>query len=441
MSMGDKILVPTLTNLYKLTGIEAIAVGNFEQAVKDLSTYLNENLNDPEARIYLNNAKVEAQQKVDQQLPPYTIAVSVPISSDVNGSLEILRGVAQAQKEINEAGGINKVPLRILIADDNNKPDTAKQIAEELVKNPDVLGVVGHYASDVTLATGKVYQAGKLVAVSPTSTSVKLTGSGDYIFRTVPNDSVAAKALADYMQKQLDKKNAAIFYNSQSDYSESLKSEFVKFLRKQGGEVSSKLIFDLSDPNFNADQSVEQSIESGAEVLVLLPNTAELDDTLKVVKANKQQLPLLGGDDVYTPKTLKDGGADAGEMVVAVPWHILASQTDFPETSRSLWKADVNWRTAMSYDATIALIEGLKNNPTREGLAQSFRSKDFTAKGETGEVKFNQFGDRDQKFNLSRFKLILNLALNMGMILSRYLSKVTLGYTIKKYLYFWDSSN
>ncbi|MFM6192060.1 ABC transporter substrate-binding protein, partial [Planktothrix sp.] len=233
--------------------------------------------------------------------------------------------------------------------------------------------------------------------VSPTSTSVKLTGSSDYIFRTVPNDSVAAKALADYMQKQLDKKNAAVFYNSQSDYSESLKSEFVKFLREQGGEVSSKLICDLSDPNFNANQSVEQSIDSGAEVLVLLPNTAELDDTLKVVKANKQRLPLLGGDDVYTPKTLKDGGADAGEMVVAVPWHILASQTDFPETSRSLWKADVNWRTAMSYDATKALIEGLKNNPTREGLAQSLRSKDFTAKGETGEVQFNQFGDRDRR--------------------------------------------
>jgi ABC-type branched-subunit amino acid transport system substrate-binding protein/WD40 repeat protein len=397
ISKGEKSLIPTLLTFEKQVGITSIEIGDFKTAIQSLKAHLENQPNDPEALIYLNNALIGNQ-------PSYTIAISAPIGSDVNGALEMLRGVAQAQKEINEAGGINKVPLRILIADDNNQPDTAKQIAEELVKNPDVLGVVGHYASDVTLATGKVYQAGKLVAVSPTSTSVKLTGSSDYIFRTVPNDSVAAKALADYMQKQLDKKNAAIFYNSQSDYSESLKSEFVKFLRKQGGEVSSKLIFDLSDPNFNADQSVEQSIKSGAEVLVLLPNTAELDDTLKVVKANKQRLPLLGGDDVYTPKTLKDGGADAGEMVVAVPWHILASQTNFPETSRNLWKADVNWRTAMSYDATKALIEGLKNNPTREGLAQSFRSKDFTAKGETGEVQFNQFGDRDQNIQLVKIQ-------------------------------------
>ncbi|WP_408967520.1 ABC transporter substrate-binding protein, partial [Planktothrix sp.] len=136
MSMGDKILVPTLTNSNKLAGVEAIAVGNFEQAVTSLTSYLQENLNDPEARIYLNNAQIGKQ-------PSHTIAVSVPISNDVNGALEMLRGVAQAQKEINEAGGINKIPLRILIADDNNQPDTAKQIAEELVKNPDVLGVVG----------------------------------------------------------------------------------------------------------------------------------------------------------------------------------------------------------------------------------------------------------------------------------------------------------
>jgi len=283
----------------------------------------------------------------------------------------------------------------------DNKPDTAKKIAEELVKNPDIIGVVGHYASDVTLAAGEVYQAGKLAAISPVSTSVKLTGFGNYIFRTVPSNSVAAKALADYMRSQLRKKNAAVFYNSKSDYSESLKSEFVKFLHRGGGQVSNNLVFDLSDPNFNAAQSVKKSIESGAEVLVLLPNSGKLDDTMQVVKANNKRLPILGGDDVYAPKTLQVGAANANGMIVAVPWHILApdlaSDPNFQDTSRRLWKADVNWRTAMSYDATIALITGLQQNPTREGLAQTLRSQNFVAKGATGEVKFDAKGDRGNR--------------------------------------------
>lgn len=393
ISMGDKILVATLMNPDKLAGVEAISNGDFQEAIQRLEAYLENTPNDPEALIYLNNARIGNQTS-------YTIAISAPIGSDVNGTLEMLRGVAQAQDEINKQRGINGIPLRVLIADDDNKPNTAKQIAEQLVKNPDVLGVIGHYASDVTLAAGKVYEAGKLVAISPVSTSVKLTGFGKYIFRTVPSDSIAAKALADDMLLRLEKKNAAVFYNSQSGYSESLKSEFIKFLRKEGGQVSKKLIFDLSDPNFKADESVEQSIESGAEVLVLLPNTGELDHTLQVLKANNKRLPLLGGDDVYTPKVLKEGAEDSVGMVVAIPWHISASQTNFPNTSRQLWRADVNWRTAMSYDATIALIEGLKNNPSREGLAQTLHLQDFTAKSAaTGGVKFKS-GDRDREIQL-----------------------------------------
>jgi branched-chain amino acid transport system substrate-binding protein len=377
----------------KLAGVKAISNGDFEGAIKHLEAYRKNTPNDPEALIYLNNARIGNQKS-------YTIAISAPIGSDVNGALEMLRGVAQAQDEINKQKGINGLPLRVLIADDDDKSDTAKQIAEQLVKNLDVLGVIGHYASDVTLAAGKVYEAGKLVAISPVSTSVKLTGFGNYIFRTVPSDSIAAKELAYYMLSQLQKKNAAIFYNSQSGYSESLKSEFIKFLRQEGGQVSKELIFDLSDPNFNADKSVEQSIESGAEVLVLLPNTGELNDTLQVLKANNQRLPLLAGDDVYAPKVLKEGAKDSVGMVVAVPWHILASQTNFTDTSRQLWKADVNWRTAMSYDATMALIEGLNNNHTREGLAQTLHSQDFTAKSAaTGEVKFKS-GDRDRGIQL-----------------------------------------
>ena len=96
----------------------------------------------------------------------------------------------------------------------------------------------------------------------------------------------------------------------------------------------------------------------------------------------------------------KDGAADAEGMIIAIPWHISASQSDFPKTSKELWgEVDVNWRTAMSYDATMALIEGLKDKPTREGLAQTLRSEDFTAKGATGNVKFKS-GDRDRGIQL-----------------------------------------
>ncbi|MEH2237571.1 nSTAND1 domain-containing NTPase [Nostoc sp.] len=396
ISEGKQIITNTDPLAWvKLAGVQAFNDNKIEKAVTDLTKYLNKRPNDPEALIYLNNYKITKLKKKF-----YTIAVSAPIASDINSALEMLRGVAQAQDEINKKGGINGILLQVLIADDNDDKD----IAEKLVKNSHVLGVVGHFSSDVTLETEKIYNAGKLVAIFPISTSTKLPDFGNYIFRTAPNDSEVAKSLVGHMRSNLGK-NAAVFYNSKSASSKSLKLEFEKFLSKEGGQVSS--VFDLSDANFNADNSTEQSIKSGAEVLVLLPNTGKLDDTLQVVKANNKRLPLLGGDDVYTPKVLEEGANEAVSMVVAVPWHILASKTDFPKTSYDLWGASVNWRTAMSYNATVALIEGLKNistPPTRERLAQILRSPDFTAMGATGEVKFDAKGDRNQGIQLVKIQ-------------------------------------
>ncbi|MGB3560852.1 MAG: ABC transporter substrate-binding protein [Geitlerinemataceae cyanobacterium] len=67
--------------------------------------------------------------------------------------------------------------IRSPIANDDNNPEIAKQIASEFVKNSDILGVIGPYASDVTSAAGTIYNSGKLVTISPVSTSVKLSTS------------------------------------------------------------------------------------------------------------------------------------------------------------------------------------------------------------------------------------------------------------------------
>lgn len=392
ISVGEKILITGESQPAKRAGVEALAAGNYNSAVSNLESALQVNRNAPETLIFLNNARIENKKS-------YTLAVSVPIGNDLNGSLEVLRGVAQAQNEINQAGGINKVPIKIAIANDDNNPEIAKQIAAELVKKSEVLGVIGPFSSDVTLAAGSVFQSGQLVAISPTSTSVKLSGFSHYIFRTVPSDYVAARALANYMVTKLQRQNAAVFFNSQSSYSQSLKSEFVTAVSLGGGQVSSE--FDLSNPDFSAAKSVEQAVKQGAQVLMLATNTGVLDKGLQVVQVNRKRLPLLGGDDVYTPKTLEVGGDAAVGMVVAVPWHIdAAPQSTFNIQSRQLWGAEVNWRNALAYDAAKALIAALQRNPTRSGVQQALSAPDFSPTGASGLVRFLPSGDRNATVQL-----------------------------------------
>ncbi len=397
-SQGEKVLIPQTTTTEKEMAVAAFAKGNYYHAASLLAASLETKANDPESLIYLNNARIGAAKA-------YSIAVSIPIGSDVNAAQEILRGVAQAQDRINQSGGINELPLKVQIINDDNDPEIAMQIASNLGQNQEILGVVGHYASDVTLTTAPIYEAEKLVAVSPISTSVKLSNFSPYIFRTVPSDHLAARGLAEYMLENLQQKRVAVFYNSQSNYSDSLQSEFTTAVSLGGGEVVNT--FDLADANFNAGDRLSQAIDNGAETIMLAANTGTLDKALQVVQVNGKRLSLLGGDDVYTPKTLQIAGSPGEDMVLAIPWHIKSSpNSKFASTARQLWGGDVNWRTATAYDAAQALIAAIESspNPTRISVQTNLSDANFSTLGATDQVNFLSSGDRMSKIQLVKMQ-------------------------------------
>lgn len=393
LSGGEKLLITAEATAAKRAGAAAIASSNYQQAIGHLETALAANGNDPEARIYLHNARIGDGKS-------YAIAVSVPIGVDVNAAKELLRGVAQAQEEINQAGGIGGVPLKVIIANDDNSSELAPKVAMAFVEKPEILGAIGHFGSEVTLAAAPVYEKGKLVMISATSTSVRLSRAGSYIFRTVPSDRFAASALSRYMLRDLQQRKVAVFFNSESDYSKSLKDEFTTALFADGGEVIAE--FDFANSDYSANHSVQQALARGAEVLMLAPNGATLNQALDVVAINRQRLLMLAGDSAYKPKTLQVGSKNAVGMVLAVPWHILASEnSQFKRLSLQLWGGgEVNWRTALAYDAAKALIAAIERDPTRTGVQAALSASDFAAMGASGQIRFMPSGDRNQAVQL-----------------------------------------
>jgi len=378
----------------KQTGLTALAAGDYETAEAEFSTALSENKNDPESLIYRNNARIADGEA-------YTIAVAVPANKEFLGpALEIMRGAAQAQAEINEAGGIDGVPLRMLIAGDSGQAAGSFETASDLVENEEVLAVVGHYTSDMTLAAAEAYEANGLAMISPTSTAEKISEAGEYIFRTVPSDRLAAAALARHVLNSLDKTQAAVFYTADSAYSRSVRSEFTTELLSNGGEVVAD--FNVSEPGYSAGQALQAAKAAGAEV-IMLALTEETDNaSLQVLAVNNGELPTVGGDSLYDFNILDVGREDAVGLTVSVPWHILShQQSQFVRSSRELWGAAVNWRTVTAYDAVLTLAEAIaQGDPTRQGIADALSKPGFAAAGATSTVKFFPSGDRNQSSQL-----------------------------------------
>ena len=102
VSMGEEVLFPDASDA-KREGVEAIAQGDFASAITPFNAALSDNPNDPESFIYRSNARIANQKSL-------TIAVVAPAGDFSAIGLEILRGAAQAQDDINRNGGIDGLP-------------------------------------------------------------------------------------------------------------------------------------------------------------------------------------------------------------------------------------------------------------------------------------------------------------------------------------------
>ncbi|HAN45290.1 MAG TPA: receptor ligand binding family protein [Cyanobacteria bacterium UBA8156] len=395
ISQGETLILTTDRNPNKERAAAAVAQGQYPQAIAAWEASLQQNPNDPEAVIFANNARLAGGV-----IP--TLAVVVPATTATTAARELLRGVAQAQQELNAN---SRLPFRVAIANDENKPDLAKAVAAQLVQDSTVLGVIGHFGSEASLAAAPIYTQAQLPMISATSTSTQLSTAGSAVLRTVPSDRFTAEALARYALNTLKRRRALVLFNADSAYSQSLKTEFTTALAASGGQALGEI--NLAAPDFQGSAVPAQAQRLGADFLVLLPNTATLEPALTAAIANAQgpRLPVVGGDSVYNPKTLEIGGAAARDLVVAVPWHIDADPTArFVESSRRQWRGDVNWRTALAYDAVQAwhTALGLTLPPTRSGLVATLRTPGFQAVGATGLVRFLPSGDRNRPMQLVR---------------------------------------
>ena len=385
-------------------GVRAMAAQDYWQAASKFKDALALSRNAPETRIYLNNALIGENKS-------YSLAVSVPANKP-DRAQEMLRGFAQAQDEVNQQGGINGVPLRLVIANDQDDPDNIEPLARELADS-EILGVMGHNRTEVSRNAGQIYQEKNLVLVTPISVMDSLTdGTNPYLFRTNRIDTrKGSQALADRMVETWGLQKVAIFSNPKLAYIRDMTAKFEKELLDKEGVVVEQ--FNLSEKDFDAKESLQQAKEKGAEVILLLPSISTLEKTWEVLgRINNHpndfgDLRVLGDiATLYRHETLQEGGEAAVDMVLAVAWSYDPSDP-FSQRADELWGASVNWVTAMSYDAAQALIEAIQrsgDNPTRDKIQKVLADRDFSATGTSGEIKFTSDGDVPPGFALVKVK-------------------------------------
>ncbi|NEQ85030.1 MAG: ABC transporter substrate-binding protein, partial [Moorea sp. SIO2I5] len=216
-------------------------------------------------------------------------------------------------------------------------------------------------------------------------------------FRTVHTTKIEAQSLVDYLVKNAHQK-AAGFYNPRSPFTHSFWQEFKQQFTNQGGELVDIKHYNISQPNFNAKQAIEEIRETQETAIVLIPDgqvTNAVTNAIDMIKENNGGNVIVGSSGIARSKTLALENPDLFEnLVVSVPWHhVNSANPQVNQDAQTLWGKSFNsliFRSALAYDTTRVLITAIEKQkkPTRIGMHKTLRSYDFSAEGVTGKIEF-----------------------------------------------------
>jgi len=221
-------------------------------------------------------------------------------------------GVKIAVDEVNAAGGVTvagkKYKIDIKLEDDQSKSENAETAVKRLIDQQNVTAIIGEVASSCSIAGGNICQRSGVPMISPSSTNIKVTQIGDFIFRVCFLDSYQAAVDARFAidPNGLNAKKAAIFTNKDQSYSTGFRDEFEKAFTKYGGTIVAKQTYSDKDNDYRGQLT---ALKAASPDVILVPGYYK--DASTIAKQARElgiNVPLLGGDGWSDSKLLELGG-------------------------------------------------------------------------------------------------------------------------------------
>lgn len=304
-------------------------------------------------------------------------------------------GSQMALDEVNGAGGVLGQKIKLLVEDDQSKPEEASTVVTKLINQNHVVAMLGHVASSHSLAAAPICQANKVPMITPSSTNPRITQVGNFIFRVCFIDPFQGAVMAKFAADTLKVKKVAQLVDVRSDYSVGLQTFFRQHFKSLGGEIVSEQSYSAGDSDFRAQLT---QIKAANPQAIYVPGYyTEVGTIARQARELGITVPLLGGDGWDSPKLWEIGGEALNGCYFSNHY-----STDDPAPMVQKFVNDYKARyqqvpdalAALAYDAAKILADAIKRAGSTDGAKVRdaiAATKDF--QGVTGTITIN--GDRN----------------------------------------------
>ena len=331
------------------------------------------------------------------------IATQSPLSGGMSAvGTDIKNGAQLAIEQLS--GPLVKLGFKVELApfDDQGNPDTGVANAKNIVADPSVLAVVGHYNSGVQIPSSEEYHNAGLVNVSPANTNPKVTDRGyAEVDRICGRDDVQGAVGAQFASSQGVK--SAYVLHDKTAYGQGIAEYFQREATKLGIKVVG---FEGTEEKANFDPILTPILASKPQAIYF----GGMFDQSSVLFKQARQKGFKGmflSDDGFDSSDAAKIGGDAllqgsgtDYSTVSGPASVYPGTAKFIADFKAKFNSEPQPFAAQSYDCAAIALKAIENAavaagnklPTRAAVTAAVRAlKDFP--GITGTINFNGKGD------------------------------------------------
>ncbi len=309
---------------------------------------------------------------------------------------------------INENGGVEidgKIySIETVIKDNGATEEGVIAATEALVKEEQVLAIVGANTSFLAIPASGTANDLETVLISPWSTDERATLNRPYAFRASYLTSFQGKILAGFAHSEYAGTNACMLYAEDSPFPKGIVTSFTEEWESLGGTVAASETFQTGDEDFGAQLT---NLKGAGCDFIFLPQYAnEVPEIVQQAHALGVTSPFLGAGSWASQDLLDACGANCDGYFYNqqfVPQGATGSAKEFVDTYNARYDEIPGDVAALTRDALLLVMEAVKNCGAvtgtlstdraclREGMAviQGFE-------GITGTFSFDENGDPEK---------------------------------------------
>jgi branched-chain amino acid transport system substrate-binding protein len=329
------------------------------------------------------------------------IAVQAPLSGEQAALGEHVKlGAQLAVEEATKPFKALGFDLVFVPYDDQAKPEVGVANARNIVADPNVLVLVGHFNSGVALPSSEVYKDAMLAMISPANTATEITDRGyPNVNRVCGRDDVQGPVGARFAAQDLKHKSVYIIHDK-TLYGQGVADNFRNEANKLGLKV---LGYEGTEERANFSPIITPMKAKNPDLVYFGGIYHQGGLLLKQMREKGVNAIFMGPDGLDSSEMVKIAGAQvvgSYYTTVAGPPDAYPESAAFAKKFKQRFGKEVESFAMYGYDAALVGIEAIEQSiqsnggqkPSRAEVSSAVRKlKNF--KGVTGAIAFDNKGD------------------------------------------------